>query len=124
MKKLTLIAAIFAVNSFFSQENFNLPPGSVVKEKAHFKKDLSSKIYDTPNFSQVEQVKSELLKDLNESNLLEMKQNNIESFEYYSKALSYFTNLDQKVLALFTAEQLWYIYQFDRELTETLKNLK
>jgi hypothetical protein len=124
MKKLTLIVALFALNSLFSQEKYNLPPGSVVQKKSLRFNDISSKINDVPNYSQIADVNQELFKDLSIEKLDEMKELNSNSYDYYSKAAIYFQGLSDKVKALYNAEELWYIYQFDASLTETLKTIK
>jgi hypothetical protein len=81
-------------------------------------------INDVPNYSQIEDVNRELFKDLSLNNLNEMKEINSESYNYYLKAANYFQNISEKVKALYSAEELWYIYQFDATLTETLKTIK
>jgi hypothetical protein len=125
MKKLTFLGfLLLSISLHAQQQEVNLPPGSVVKSKYTIYRDLSYKLNQEPNYSQVESVNTELFKDLTESNLLEMKTNDPESFEYYNEAANYFKSLSTKVKALFTSEELWYVYQFDQNLKETLKNLK
>jgi hypothetical protein len=124
MKTILFISAMLILSSLgYSQENYNLPPGSVVKQKAVLFKDISYKLNDNPDFSQVEAVNRELFKDLSESNLNEMKELNPESHLYFTLATNYFSLLSDKVKAIYTSDELWYIYQFDQKLKETLKNL-
>jgi hypothetical protein len=123
MKKLTLIVALFAVNSLFSQEKYNLPPGSVLKVKASIEDNYSYKLNFIDDASLVEKNLN-FLASIPSDELEEMKILAPEKFEYYQKANDFYNSLSVKVKNTFSIQDIWNIYVFDQELKETIQNIK
>lgn len=133
--KILLFLAVFTFSFAFSFDSysqsvakdeqnpkFNLPPGAKLMHKVDTEIDYSYKLNEIPASAPLKFIPGNFLKEFREDDLLEMKTNTPETYEYYTKAADYYNNLSNKVKATFTIEEIWYIYKFDQNFKANLLN--
>jgi hypothetical protein len=108
----------------FGQESYNLPPNFVIYEKTFTYKDYSYKLNNQPDFSTVSITDEKFMKDLTPENFKDMERNDPDSFVYYTEALDFYKSLSDTVKAIYTGDELWYIYMFDQNLKSKLTTLR
>lgn len=120
---LILVTLFFSLSSYSQDQQYNLPPGSIVRKKGFEQVDYSWKL---KNISQDKAYfkDSNYLSQFTLEDLKVMEKNSIEKFNYYKTADNYFKALSPKVKSLFTVNELWYIYMFDETLKEKIKTIK
>jgi hypothetical protein len=132
MKKLFTVLFFFGMfTASFGQEavsysntqDFNLPPGSVLKMKPKFT-DYSYKLNELKGKAVQKKEPVDFLRDFTKAELKDMELNDKKAYNYYSTANAYFQNLSEKVLSGFSFEELWYIYIFDQKLKNKLASIK
>jgi len=104
-----------------SNPNYNLPPGY----RMHPKKvpyDLSYKLYNTTANREYTQEDLKYLKNISDSELESYKGSAY--YNYYMTAKEFIASLSDKVKAIYTQDELWYIYAFDQKLKNTLTTIK
>lgn len=126
MKKLTTVLLILfvTVNLNYAQtdlENLNLPPGAHLSSKAKIF-DLSEKL--TLGYSTLNYVDSDLrfLKPMSEAELQEME--GTPYYDYIMEGRNFIENLSPKIKELYSEAELWYIYAFDRKLSERIAKIQ
>jgi hypothetical protein len=124
IRNLMLVAFLFLSIQTFSQNKHNIPPGFKVYPKTNTEKDYSFKLNTQPNYGMVASTDAQFLKDLTPINMEDMKMNSPESYKYYSEALAYYKELSQRVKALYTGDEIWYIYMFDQNLKNKLRTIR
>lgn len=129
MKKtnLLLLIALLSFNFIMAQapsiSEYNLPPGCVLKQKVKFY-DLSYKLEDKVSVQNFSQSDLKIIKDIPSSELDNFKNIDQEYYIYYIKGLSFFDSLSNKVKGIYTINELWYIYVFDKDLKNKLITIK
>ena len=112
----------------FSQNNqeFNLPPGSVINKKAETNKDFSAKLnlVMSGNFENSKAVEGNFLNQYTASEIEAMMTESPESYSYYKKADEFYKKLSPRVKAVFTVDDLWNIYMFNQKLKSQLAEIK
>jgi hypothetical protein len=130
---LKFICVLFAlqVQISFSQEltqkknnQFNLPPGFTLYPKTDSTIDYSEKLFNEPNYKQIGVVNRQFKSVMTEENYVDMQLNDMDSYNYYKEAEVYFDRLSDKVKAIYTADEIWYIYYFDTNLKNQLLSVK
>jgi hypothetical protein len=130
---LKFICAYFVLQAHtsFSQEmiqnevsQFNLPPGFTLYPKTDPTIDYSVKLYNTPDYGQVALVSRQLKALMTPENYADMQLNDLDSYNYYKEAELYFDKLSEGVMAIFTTDEIWYIYYFDAKLKNKLLSFK
>lgn len=106
-----------------SDKVFNIPPGSVLDMKVKTDIDYSPKLADIPSYEPNAEAK-DFLAHIPKEELADMERNSPESFAYYMRAKTFYSNLSNKVKATFSIEELWHIYMFDQKLKTTLEKIK
>jgi hypothetical protein len=123
MKKFILFVTIFVANFLFSQEKYNLPPGSVLKSKSSVEDTYSYKLNFLNDASVVDKNQN-FLESISKDELEEMKILSPNKYAYYIEAKEFYTNLSPKVKNTFSVKELWEIYVFDQEFKSKLQNIK
>jgi hypothetical protein len=119
---LILLASMLCQAQNSTAHDFNLPPGVVLQKKGVEVKDLSYKL--TTDGYQNNQLAQNFLKKFSEQELNQMEKNKGEDYLYYKIANEYFLSLSDKVRKIYTYDELWYIYMFDKQLKEKLTTIK
>lgn len=127
MKKICITSLLFLIYSGVycqDQNDFNLPPEIVIHPKTDVNYDYSKKLehYEKHNIHVPNKTPFKL--GYTDLDLQEMKNNDIDSYNYYLKAKLYFESLSEKVFEIFTSKELWDIYMFDSKLAKRLQNIK
>jgi Glu-tRNA(Gln) amidotransferase subunit E-like FAD-binding protein len=107
-----------------STSQYNLPPGAVLYPKTDPSIDYSEKLYGESNYKQIVIVNQQFKSVMTPENYADMQANDLASYNYYKEAEAYFDQLSDKVKALFTANEIWYIYYFDTNLKNQLLSVK
>jgi hypothetical protein len=117
---------IVAQNETEGVRDFNLPPGTIMKLKTSQDIiDYSYKLADIETVNNVIKSTDDFLASVvPDEDLMEMKAVAVDSYEYYIKAQMFYTNLSNKVKAVFSIDELWYIYMYDVPLTQRLITIK
>jgi hypothetical protein len=123
--------SVFLFFCFFSgvlvyaqnEQLFNLPPGAVLHPKANTSIDYSHKLEQLNNID-AQYTEENFLKEFTEEQLVDFAEKRKDAYQYYMEANKFYVQLSSKVKALYTTEELWYIYIFDKELTEKIKTIK
>jgi hypothetical protein len=102
--------------------SINLPPGSAMPIKFEFI-DYSYKLDNVSSTKLNSLEEKNFLEEFSEQDLIEMKLNSVEKYQYYMKAKLYYNNLSNKIKTLYTVNELWYIYMFDFKLTNKIKSM-
>lgn len=127
MKKIMLCLVVLITTISYSQnktlENYNLPPGAVLKQKGFEKIDYSYKLNGTIEVAATKVSAPEFLATF-KKDIEFIKINFPIDYEYYAKAERFFDGLSENVKFRFTANELNYIYIFDLNLKNILANLK
>ena len=127
MNKIILCLVILITSISYSQnkalENYNLPPGAVLKQKGFEKIDYSYKLNGTIEVTATKVSTAEFIATF-KKDIEFIKSNYPKDYEYYAEAERYFDGLSENVKHRFTANELNYIYIFDQKLKYMLANLK
>jgi hypothetical protein len=130
---LKFICVLFAlqVQISFSQEltqkndrQLNLPPGLTLYHKTNVNIDYSYKLNETPDFNRVDKTVRDFKQTLDDKEYETLEKSSPDVYTYYKEINRYFNSLSPKVKALYTADEIWYIYMFDQELKEKLTTIK
>lgn len=129
VKKITfhycLLICLFSITVFGQSnsniEQFNLPPKTVFQEKSFQKIDYSEKLFSNA-FNK--DKASNFLKKFTKEEWEYLEKLKDEEYYYYYHANQYFNSLSDKVKFIYTVDELWYIYMFDKKLTEKLLSIK
>ena len=105
--------------------NYDLPPGAVIKPKADLNRDLSGKINEL-RFKSISsddlEINAEFIKaDLTNEDWERLKVTNPDEFDYYQRALEYYEALSPKVKTILNTDELWHLYMFDLKTREEIK---
>lgn len=121
---LLLISSSFGFSQTVLNEeiSINLPPGSSMPIKFEFI-DYSYKLDNVSSTKCNSLEEKNFLEEFSEEDLIEMKLNSVEKYQYYMKAKSFYNNLSNKIKTLYTIDELWYIYMFDLKLTNKIKSI-
>lgn len=119
---LTLLAQ--SIEKPNAQENYNLPPGSVLKQKADEYVDYSYKIKQSYKKNSEKMTSLAFLNGFKKVDFSELKKKFPKDYQYYATAEKYFNSLSDKVKISFSVEELCYIYIFDQHLKNKLVNVK
>lgn len=101
-------------------DTFNLPPGAVFHPKAFQEIDYSYKLSQDG----INSVEKDFMYEFTDQEIIELKTVYKEDYKYFKAALEYFDCLSDKVMQIYTVDELWYIYKFDQKLKEKLKTIK
>ncbi len=127
MKKTILCLVVFITTVSYSQnktlENYNLPPGAVLKQKGFEKIDYSYKLNGFIEVSATKVSTAEFIATFKKDVEI-IKANFPKDYEYYAEAERYFDGLSENVKFRFTANELNYIYIFDQKLKYIIANFK
>ena len=107
-----------------SSNNFNLPPGVVFSKKFVTTLDLSYKLNGQENRQTYNDADLKVGKNLSKEQLESLKEIDVVNYKYYTTANAYFDNLSNKIKAIYTINELWYIYVFDQNLKNKLLTIK
>lgn len=118
MKRLLMIVMMTLFTTLGFGQKFNLPPGEVLKDDVKII-DYSYKLEDMAKYENFA-FKTDYLYEFSSEELVDMKANKPDLYNYYMKAEKYFTSLSQRVKKIFPIDELWHIYKFDPSLTEKL----
>ena len=125
MKKPTFLTFMIVLISLqsYSQDikDFNLPPGAAFAPKLYQEIDYSFKLNDE---SLNEPIERNYLLKFSETQLEEIKNKDLTTYNYYNTANNYFNNLSKSVKRKFTVKELWYIYIYDQKLKNKLLTVK
>ncbi len=131
INKSTFMLVFILISNFvsFGQTNINeinkinLPPGSQMPLKFEFI-DYSYKL-DNISSGDVKLTEDKnFLQEFSDADLLDMKTTSSSRYQYYIKANEFYKNLSNKVKAVFSVKELWYVYMFDLNLTSKLMTIK
>lgn len=106
-------------NTINNLQNFNLPPGY----KLHPKKSIINFSYKIDNSPvNIFYTESDLLflKKITEEELESQKDTMPEYYNYVKTGERFINNLSPRVRSIYTTSELWYIYAFDRQLSDRL----
>jgi hypothetical protein len=117
MKKLFFLMLFFLMAFSYSQD-YNLPPGTVLTGDVKII-DYSFKLENIEKHTNIA-YKTDYLHEFSPAELLEMKNQSPQSYNYYTSAVKYFESLSETVKKLYTIDELWHIYKFDQALKEKL----
>ena len=123
IRNFAFLICFFISMQAFSQNRHNIPPNFKISPKTNTEKNYSFKLHNQPDYGTVASTDAQFLKDLTPVNMEDMKINAPESYKYYSEALVYYKQLSQRAKALFTGDEIWFIYMFDQNLKDKLKNI-
>ncbi len=99
---------------------YDLPPRSFPTKDFKYI-DYSYKLFSKNNNKII--VKENYYKGKSVQFLEKIKDTAPDEYEYYKKAIVYFKSLSIKVKQIYTVDELWYIYMFDRKLRKRLTNI-
>ncbi|MEZ4854392.1 hypothetical protein [Flavobacterium sp.] len=107
-----------------NSKEYNLPPGYKIHPKKEII-DLSYKI-DENNKNEVFYSQDDLLflKNLSDVELENLKSELPDYYNYIQSGKAFINSLSQKVKNIYTTNELWYIYAFDKKLATTISVLK
>jgi hypothetical protein len=132
IKKISLLILFVALSNIVlaqsnnneqTANNYNIPPGAVLKNKLQIT-DYSYKLSSLSIANPVQLTKVKFTSFFEGLNLEEIKSTDKVLFEYYETAENYYSSLSDRVKASFTLEELWHIYFFDARLKEQLSTIK
>lgn len=115
--------SIFSQNNLSETKKVNLPPGGLMPLKFDFI-DYSYKLDNISSNTVKLQEEKNFLQEFTDADLLEMKTNSFNKYQYYMKANDFYNNLSNTIKNLYTIQELWYIYSFDETLTNKLISVK
>lgn len=125
IKLTTLLLVLFLTAKLnygqTNNSNLNLPPGAILSSKAKIL-DLSEKL--TLGYSTLNYADSDLsfLKPLSESELQQLK--GTPYYKYVMEGRSYIEKLSPKIKGLYSESELWYIYAYDKKLSERIAKIQ
>lgn len=97
--------------------NYNLPPGYRLNPKQEIH-DLSQKL--DGNFLEIKEPELKVLQQITKE---ELKDTSPEYQQYIKVGEALINSLSDKVKKIYTEDELWYIYAFDKELINRLQKL-
>jgi len=118
-----LTGNLLAQNKNEAESQYNLPPGTVLKQKILLV-DLSYKLTGEVSYQEYSESDLNVIKELSKEEFENLKNIDIEYYNYYTKGLSFFKGLSDKVKKVYSEKELWYIYVFDLKLKEKLEMIK
>lgn len=118
-----LTSNLLAQNKNEAESQYNLPPGTVLKQKILLV-DLSYKLTGEVSYQEYSESDLNVIKELSKEEFENLKNIDIEYYNYYTKGLSFFKGLSDKVKKIYSEKELWYIYVFDQKLKEKLVMIK
>ena len=65
-----------------------------------------------------------VIKEFSKEEFENLKNTDVEYYNYYTKGLSFFKGLSDKVKKIYSEKELWYIYVFDQKLKDKLALIK
>lgn len=120
---LAFLPLSFAQKNAGSSYDFNTPPDGFIMNKAYLGTNYYSKLQKLNDTLSITGQKATFLRPFTPEDWIYLQQHQPESYNYYTAAKNWYENLPQRMLTLFTTEELWYIYFYDQQLKYKLETL-